>query len=133
MAVRDYECDMADGVNNSVYLNYLEHARHSMLKQGGIDFADLARQKIGLVITRAEMDFLRSLISGDQFVVRTIIKRVSRLRFEFAQEIFRLPDNTAILRAKITGTPIDSQGKPRLTPELEALILPMCSPLPANI
>lgn len=47
MEVRDYECDLADGVNNSVYMNYLEHARHMLLKQGGIDFAALARQKIG--------------------------------------------------------------------------------------
>jgi len=46
MEVRDYECDMADGVNNSVYLNYFEHARHSMLKTRGIDFAELARKKL---------------------------------------------------------------------------------------
>ncbi|MES2826400.1 MAG: acyl-CoA thioesterase [Pseudomonadota bacterium] len=127
MDVRDYECDMAGVVNNSVYLNYLEHARHSMLKAGGIDFADLARQRIGLVVTRAEVDYVRSLVSGNQFVVKTSIRRVSKLRFEFSQDIFRLPDNLPIIKAKITGTPINAEGKPRITPELETLIVAMCS------
>jgi len=127
MEVRDYECDMADGVNNSVYMNYLEHARHSMLKQGGIDFAALARQRIGLVVRRAEIDFFRSLMSGDRFVVKSFIRRTSRLRFEFNQDIYRLPDNVLILKAKIMGTPINADGKPKLPPELESLIIPLCS------
>lgn len=126
--VRDCECDMADGVNNSVYLNYFEHARHSMLKQAGIDFAELARKKIGLVVARVEIDFKRSLVSGDKFVVKTIVRRTSRLRFEFDQKIYRTPDQTLMVAAKITGTPIDENGKPRLSAELENLVTPLISP-----
>ena len=37
--VRDYECDMQGIVNNGVYFNYLEHARHEFLLHKGIDFA----------------------------------------------------------------------------------------------
>lgn len=127
MEVRDYECDMADGVNNSVYYNYFEHARHSMLKAGGIDFAELARQRIGLIVARAEIDFKRSLVSGDKFKITTVIRRISKIRFEFSQEIFKLPDLTLIASAKVIGLPIDPSGKPKLTPDLEALILPMLS------
>jgi acyl-CoA thioester hydrolase len=126
MEVRDYECDLADGVNNSVYMNYLEHARHSLLKQGGIDFAALARQKIGLVIARAEVDFTRSLMSGDQFAVRTIVKRQSKLRYEFHQAIYRLPDEQVMVKAVITGVPINAEGRPRMPAELEPLILALC-------
>lgn len=129
--VRDYECDMADGVNNSVYYNYLEHARHSLLKEGGIDFAELARKHIGLVIRRAEIEFLRSLVSGDKFVVRTSVRKISKIRFEFSQDIYRLPDNRHILTAKILGIPINPEGKPMLTPELESLVLPLLSEIDA--
>lgn len=132
MEVRDYECDMADGVNNSVYYNYFEHARHSMLKAAGIDFAELARRRIGLVVARAEMDFKRSLLSGDKFVVKTIVRRISRLRFEFTQNIYRLPDNQHMVEAKIIGTPINSEGRPSLAPELESLVTPLLSPLQAE-
>ena len=41
LEVRDYECDMEGIVNNAVYLNYLEHARHAFLKHKGFDFATL--------------------------------------------------------------------------------------------
>lgn len=129
MEVRDYECDLADGVNNSVYYNYFEHARHCALKEGGIDFAELARQRIGLVVARAEIDFMRSLISGDKFVVKTVIRRLSKLRFEFTQDIYRSTDNQHMVRAKILGTPINAEGKPRLSPELEALVAPLLTPL----
>jgi len=129
MEVRDYECDMADGVNNSVYYQYFEHARHSLLKDGGIDFAELARQRIGLIVARAEIDYKKSLVSGDKFKVHTIIRKLSRIRFEFSQEIYRLPDNALIATAKIVGLPINSEGKPKITPEMEELIMPLCSPL----
>ncbi|RYY73844.1 MAG: acyl-CoA thioesterase [Gammaproteobacteria bacterium] len=129
LEVRDYECDMADGVNNSVYYNYFEHARHSMLKESGIDFAELARKRIGLVVTRAEVDFKRSLMSGDKCVIKSVVRRTSRVRFEFTQEIFKLPERILIATAKIIGVPINSDGRPKLPPELEPLILAMCSPL----
>jgi acyl-CoA thioester hydrolase len=126
MEVRDYECDLADGVNNSVYMNYLEHARHTLLKQGGIDFAALARQKIGLVIMRAEIDFKRSLMSGDQFVVRSRVRRESKLRFEFHQDIYRLRDELLMVKAVITGVPINAEGRPKIPAELEPLIVALC-------
>ncbi|HWV15667.1 MAG TPA: acyl-CoA thioesterase [Cellvibrio sp.] len=129
LEVRDYECDLADGVNNSVYYNYFEHARHCMLRDNGIDFAELARRKIGLVVARAEIDFKRSLVSGDKFVVKTILRRISKLRFEFTQDIYRLTDNQHMVSAKILGTPINAEGRPKLDPELERLVTPLLTPI----
>ena len=75
--VRDYECDMQGVVNNSVYQNYLEHARHEFLQSRGINFAELTAAGINLVVTRAELDYKKSLASNDRFVVRSRLRHMS--------------------------------------------------------
>ena len=120
--VRDYECDIQGIVNNSVYLNYLEHARHKFLSSRGIDFTALALNNINLVVIRAEVDYKRSLRSKDEFFVTTQVKKQSRLKFNFQQKIIRRHDNAIILDACITGTSIDQNGKPLIFKELDALL-----------
>ena len=110
--VRDYECDMQGIVNNSVYQNYLEHARHEYLLSKGIDFAELARQKINLVVLRAELDYKLPLVSGDEFFVDVRVEQSSRVRFDFVQQIYRKRDNKLMLAAKITGTSLNERGRP---------------------
>jgi acyl-CoA thioester hydrolase len=119
--VRDYECDMSGIVNNAVYQHYIEHARHVFLKSRGIDFAELESRGITLVVIRLEMDFLFPLRSGDKFFVGVNTERVSRLRFGFLQDIYRLPDEKPILAAKVVGTALNEKGRPRLSKELEEL------------
>lgn len=121
-SVRDYECDMAHVVNNAVYMNYLEHCRHEFLKSLGIDFAELARNNISLIMTRAEVDFKCSLLSGNEFEVSAEMARVSKLRFSFNQQIHRLPDRKLVLEAKIIGSAIDSQGRPRMPEALDKIL-----------
>ena len=120
--VRDYECDLSGIVNNAVYQHYLEHARHVYLKQQGVDFAELEKRRIMLVVIRIEMDFLYPLSSGDKFYVGLIPERVSRLRFGFRQDIYRLPDEKPILKAKVVGTALNEQGRPRLPKVILELI-----------
>jgi len=117
--VRDYECDMQGVVNNGVYQNYLEHARHEFLQSHGINFAEVTAAGINLVVTRAELDYKNSLVSNDLFVVRSLVRQVSRVRFEFQQDLFRLPDETLMLAARITGTSLNRQGRP-FVPEMLA-------------
>jgi acyl-CoA thioester hydrolase len=121
--VRDYECDFQGIVNNAVYQNYLEHARHIFLKQHGLDFVDLARQGTNLVVVRIEIDYLYPLRSSDPFYVGLNFERVSRLRFGFRQDIFRLPDHKPILKAVVIGTSLNETGRPFLPKELEALFV----------
>jgi acyl-CoA thioester hydrolase len=112
LKVRDYECDMQGVVNNGVYQNYLEHARHEFLQSRGINFAEVTASGVNLVVTRAELDYKNSLVSNDLFVVRSLVRQVSRVRFEFQQDVFRLPDETLMLAARITGTSLNQQGRP---------------------
>ncbi len=122
MSVRDYECDIQGIVNNSVYQNYLEHARHEYLKTTGLDFREYAGKGINLVVVRAELDYKYPLESGDRFVVCLNPSRESRLKFAFYQDIFREKDNKLILKAKIIATALNQRGRPEIPEELEVLL-----------
>ncbi len=121
--VRDYECDLEGIVNNAVYMNYLEHTRHAFLKHKGFNFAELTRRGIQLVVIRIEADYLFPLRSGDQFYVTANMERISKLRFGFLQDMYRLPDNKPILKAKVIGTSLNAQSQPKYFEELENLFL----------
>ena len=119
--VRDYECDMGHVVNNAVYLNYLEHARHELLGSMGIRFGDLAKRGTFLVVTRIEADFKASLTSGDTFIVSTELQRKGRLRLQFNQQIRRSTDGQLMMSALVTGTALNARGRPELPAELEGI------------
>ena len=115
--VRDYECDMQGIVNNGTYQNYLEHARHEFLKTRNINFAEVTASGINLVVIRVELDYRDSLKSNDAFEVCSNVNRISRLRFGFQQDIYRLADYRLMLQGKIIATSLNQQGKPFI-PEL---------------
>lgn len=119
--VRDYECDLQGVVNNSVYQNYLEHARHEFLLSQGVNFASLSQQGINLVVVRAELDYVRPLKSGDSFWVAVQIEKLSKIRGVFIQEIFRSSDESVALKARIEWTALNSNGKPFYYPPLDSL------------
>jgi len=124
MVVRDYELDMQGIVNNSVYQQYLEHARHEFLKSLGVDFKAYADRGINLVVIRAELDYRQPLTSGDSFWVGVRMERESAARFAFYQDIYRTTDNRAVLQGKIIGTALNERGRPRIPEELAALLQP---------
>jgi len=119
--VRDYECDMQGLVNNAVYQNYLEHARHDFLLSKGINFAEMTKKGIHLIVVRAELDYKQSLKSDDEFVVCSNILQISKLRFAFMQDIYRASDQKLMLQAKLIGTSTNRDGRPFVAEELRLL------------
>ncbi|MGY8871379.1 MAG: acyl-CoA thioesterase [Pseudomonadales bacterium] len=119
--VRDYELDMQGIVNNGVYFNYLEHARHEFLLANSVDFAALAEQSIHLVVIRSEMDYKASLKSGDEYVVSVAVERLSKVKFGFRQQVVRSSDQKLCVNALVVGTALNERGRPYLSPEIEAL------------
>lgn len=118
LLVRDYECDLQGVVNNAVYMNYLEHARHEFLKSRGIDFAEVTASGIHLVIVKAEMEYKASLTSGDDFSIRTRFEQEGRLKIVFHQELFRCHDQMLMLKAKMTATALNERGRPFIPEKL---------------
>ena len=99
MRVRDYECDIQGIVNNANYLHYLEVGRHEFIESRGVEFADLHRRGIDVVVAQAEIKFKRSLQPRDHFEVRVAVEKRG-LRYTFHQEIVRSADP---LRAQPTS------------------------------
>ncbi len=110
-SVRDYECDLQGIVNNAVYQNYYEHARHQFLLGKNVDFAKLHTEGIDLIISRVEIDYKYSLRSGDIFKVTVATRMEGHLRFIFEQDIFKLPENKLVSHAKVTGVGLN-HGRP---------------------
>lgn len=109
-SVRNYECDQTGVVNNAVSQNYLEHARHEFLKSLSIDFADLARKNVALVVTKATLTYRSHLRSGDTFVVTTRMERLTPSKFQFIQNIYNAPDRKLILKGEIVGAALGENG-----------------------
>ncbi len=109
--VRDYECDVQGVVNNANYQHYLEHARHEFLISKGISFMQLHDEGLDMVVTKAEIEYKYPLRSRDEFVVRVNIRREGNVRLVFVQDIFRLPDEKLVVRARVTGV-ATRKGRP---------------------
>lgn len=120
--VRDYECDLQGVVNNAVYQNYLENARHEYFHSLGIDFAALTEAGIHLVVVRLELDYRSSLRPNDEFHVTTRMERGSKVRFVFYQEIIRNADNKTILNGKVIGTALNDRGRPEIPIVIENIL-----------
>ena len=123
MAVRDYECDSQGIVNNAIYQNYLEHARHEYLKSRGLDFARLTASNINVMVIRAELDYKKSLRSGDAFVVSVLCQQESRLKIVFDQQITLQNSDQLILQARIFAAAVNQHGRPYFPEELKVLLL----------
>lgn len=120
--VRDYECDLQGIVNNAVYQNYLEHARHEFLQSRGLNFAELTALGVIIVVVRAELDYKQALRPADKFSVSVIAKPLGRLKLVFEQEIRRLADNELMLEAKIVAVSLRDGKRPYFSEELKKLL-----------
>ena len=121
MKVRDYECDLQGIVNNGVYFNYLEHARHEYLLANSIDFAALAARNIHLVVTRSELNYKASLTSGDYFRVEVDSKRCGKIKYELVQKVTRLSDEKVCMEGVVTIVALNERGRPFVCSEMQQL------------
>ncbi|QCU90898.1 acyl-CoA thioesterase [Thiomicrorhabdus sediminis] len=122
LRVRDYECDIQGVVNNAVYQNYLEHSRHEFLTNHQIDFVALAKQKIHLMVIRAELDYKDSLQPGDDFYITVELKRESRVKYGFVQNIYRKADDKLMLKAYVIGVALNERGRPTAFADFDNLL-----------
>lgn len=121
MKVRDYECDLQGIVNNSVYQNYLEHARHEFLTANQISFAELHNRGLDAVVARVDIAYKTPLRPGDAFIVRLNVRKEG-YKYVFHQKIFRKEDEKLCIKARVDTVVVDNGKLIPSIPEFDALI-----------
>lgn len=98
MKVRDYECDVQGHVNNANYQHYFEVARHEFLDQEGLNFYELHKNGIDLVVSRVEIRYKVPLIGMDKFVCTLALEKRGII-YTFHQRIIRISDQKLCVKA----------------------------------
>jgi acyl-CoA thioester hydrolase len=109
LKVRSYECDTYGHVNNAVYLNYLEAARHEFLAALGLDYAALRASGHGLVVARVDIRYRRPVVEGDSLAIYS--RPLKRLRVGGIMEQRILKNDEVVAEAEVTWVSIDGRGR----------------------
>jgi len=87
VTVRGYETDVQGHLNQSVYINYAEHARWSLLKAAGITQAGLIGSGVGPVALETTIRYRRELLAGDEVEVTCVFEWGEGKTFRIRQTI----------------------------------------------
>ncbi|MFJ8623980.1 acyl-CoA thioesterase [Kitasatospora sp. NPDC093550] len=100
ITVRGYETDSQGHLNQSVYLQYAEHARWEYLHAAGIRQADLVAKGVGPVVLETTVKYLRELRAGDSVDVSCSFTWRDGKTFQVVQRLIR---EDGVLAAEVTG------------------------------
>ncbi len=112
--VRDNEIDIQGVVNHANYSIYFAHARHQFLHSIGIDFAEMAKEKLNLFLIESTIYFKKPLKPNQLFYVTCEMAPLGRIKFCFKQEIRLVDQDQLCASAENIGVCIDEnrQNKP---------------------
>ncbi|MEV6177739.1 acyl-CoA thioesterase [Streptomyces sp. NPDC052016] len=106
VTVRGYETDVQGHLNQSVYINYAEHARWSLLQAAGITQAGLIGRGIGPVALETTIRYKRELLAGDEVDVTCVFEWGDGKTFRIEQTI-RKTDGTVAAELTAVGGLLD--------------------------
>lgn len=105
--VEEKDIDGLNHVNNSVYLNYLEHGREDWyIKNAGYSYEDFHEANLGTVVLRIDILYRKEALLHDRLRVITIPKKLGNTSYVFEQEIINDKDEL-ICEATVTKVQID--------------------------
>ena len=119
LRVRFNEIDPYMHVNHAVYLTYFEYGRTDALERAGIPIQQLAADGIQLVITKAEVRFIRPATAGDHLEVVTFLGESRRASHIWRQRVVRPDDDcgeVVLVEGDITIAVTDERGRPTRPP-----------------
>ncbi|WP_432192295.1 acyl-CoA thioesterase [Streptomyces sp. bgisy027] len=110
VTVRGYETDAQGHVNQSVYINYAEHARWSLLQAAGITQTGLIGKGVGPVALETTIRYKRELIAGDEIEVTCAFEWSGGKTFRIRQ-LVRKTDGTVAAELTAVGGLLDLQER----------------------
>ncbi|MFJ9737661.1 acyl-CoA thioesterase [Streptomyces sp. NPDC101166] len=115
ITVRGYETDTQGHVNQSVYVNYAEHARWSLLQAAGITQAALIARGVGPVALETTIRYRRELLAGDEVDVTCVFEWSGGKTFRIEQ-VMRKADGTVAAELTAVGGLLDLTSR-RMVPD----------------
>ena len=106
VSVLPEDIDQQNHVNNTVYLRWVQEVATAHWR--AVATAD-ARENIGWVVLRHEIDYKTPACLGDEIVLRTWVGKSTRLTFERFTEIRRSGDDRLLSNARTLWCPINTQ------------------------
>jgi acyl-CoA thioester hydrolase len=115
--VQPSDIDQQNHVNNTVYVRWVQEVATA---HWNAHAPESARDAIGWVVLRHEIDYKTPVCLGDDIVLRTWVGKATRITFERFTEIRRKPDGALLSQARTVWVPISpATGKPiRVPPEV---------------
>ncbi len=110
VTVRGYETDAQGHLNQSVYLQYAEHARWTMLEAAGIRQADLLAKGVGPVTLETTVKYRRELRAGDEVEITCVFVWGGRKTFEM-EHVVRTPDGKVAAHVTAVGGVVDLERR----------------------
>jgi acyl-CoA thioester hydrolase len=117
ITVQAADIDQQNHVNNTVYVRWVQEVATA---HWNAQAPESARDSIGWVVLRHEIDYKTPIGLGDEIMLRTWVGEASRITFERFVEIVRAGDRKLLAQARTLWVPINPQtGKPtRVPPEV---------------
>jgi acyl-CoA thioester hydrolase len=96
------EIDSYGHVNNAFYLVWIDETAWSHSRALGVQPEDCLGLRRGMVVHRAELDYLRGALEGDHIEVATwIVETDYKLRVTRRFQVRRVSDGVTLLRARM--------------------------------
>jgi acyl-CoA thioester hydrolase len=112
--VQPADIDRQHHVNNTVYVRWIQEVATAHWQARAP--AD-ARDAIGWVVLRHEIDYKSPAGLGDEIVLRTWVGKATRITFERFTEVRRASDSELLSQARTIWVPINPDtGKPTRVP-----------------
>ena len=119
LAVQPRDIDRQDHVNNTVYVRWIQEVATAHWEAHA---PATARDAMGWVVLRHEIDYKTPACLGDEIILRTWVGQATRVTFERFVEILRQGDRKLLASARTLWVPINpATGKPtRVPPEVRS-------------